>query len=196
MVASVPCETTPIRIAFLTGRSDPARCGLSPQQQAFLDALAGPGRATVDRNFPYVTPRAGHVPVALPLAAFRNARDYLGSRRAVFARRHRASVMGALDGPGATVVLAGSCGLELLANLQLPADLRARLHVFAYGPVARRVPEVARLLCVQGRTDWISRLGWRGPVQRVDAGHMDYLRQPEVLRLCEAFIRATPCAST
>ena len=192
----MPCEPAPLRIAFLTGRSDPARCGLSAQQQAFLDALAGPGRSTVECNFPYAAPRSGHVPVALPLAACRNAGDYIGSRRAAFARRHRALVMGALDGPGGTVVLAGSCGLELLANLQLPADLRARLHVFAYGPVARRAPEVARLLCVQGRTDWISRLGWRGPVQRVDAGHMDYLRQPEVLRLCEAFIRATPCAST
>lgn len=186
----------PIRIAFLTGRSDPSRCGLSPQQQSFLGALRAPGREPVDRNFPYAAPQSGHVAVPLPLAAWRNLGDYIGARRPAFAARHRASVLSAFAGDGAVVLLAGSCGLELLANLQLEAAVRARLHVFAYGPVARQAPDVARLLCVQGRGDWISRVGWRGPVHRVDGGHMDYLRQPEVRWLCEDFIAATPCAST
>jgi len=189
-------SATPIRIAFLTGRSDPARCGLSPQQQNFLDALRAPGREPVDRNFPYVAPRPGHVAVALPLAAWRNLGDYLGARRPAFAGRHRASVTAAFEGNGAVVLLAGSCGLELLSHLHLNAPLRARLHVFAYGPVARQAPDVARLLCVQGSRDWISRVGWRGPVRRVGGGHMDYLRQPDVLALCDDFIVATPCAST
>jgi len=191
-----PEAATPIRIAFLTGRSDPSRCGLSPEQHAFLHALQAPGRELVDRNFPYAARDGGHVAVPLPLAAWRNLGDYIGARRPAFASRHRASVASAFDGDGAAVLLAGSCGLELLANLHLDASLRARLHVFAYGPVARHAPDVARLLCVQGRSDWISRLGWRGPVRRVDGGHMDYLRQPDVLALCEDFIAATPCAST
>lgn len=190
-----PETAAPIRIAFLTGRSDPSRCGLSLEQQGFLDALRAPGREPVDRNFPYVTPDAGHVAVPLLLAAWRNFGDYIGARRPAFAGRHRASVMSAFGGDGAVVLLAGSCGLELLGNLHLDASLRTRLHVFAYGPVARHAPDVARLLCVQGRGDWISRVGWRGPVRRVDGGHMDYLRQPEVRALCEDFIAATPCAS-
>ncbi|VXC16835.1 conserved hypothetical protein [Luteimonas sp. 9C] len=197
MAASVsPEAATPIRIAFLTGRSDRARCGLSPEQLAFLDTLRAPGREAVDCNFPYAAPDTGHVAVPLPLAALRNLGDYIGARRPAFAARHRASVVAMLEGADHIVLLAGSCGLELLANLQLDADLHARLHVFAYGPVARRAPDVARLLCVQGRSDWISRVGWRGPVHRVESGHMDYLRQPEVRRLCEDFIAATPCAST
>jgi len=191
-----PEAATSIRIAFLTGRSDPSRCGLSPEQQGFLDALRAPGREPVDRNFPYAAPEAGHVAVPLPLAAWRNLGDYIGARRPAFASGHRASVVSAFEGDGAIVLLAGSCGLELLANLHLDASLRARLHVFAYGPVARQAPGVARLLCVQGRSDWISRAGWRGPVHRVDGGHMDYLRQPDVLALCDDFIAATPCAST
>lgn len=186
----------PIRIAFLTGRSDPARCGLSPQQQSFLGALRAPGREPVDRNFPYAAPQSGHVAVPLPLAAWRNLGDYIGARRPAFIRRYRAQVAAAFEGDVAVVLLAGSCGLELLANLHLEASLRARLHVFAYGPVARQAPDVARLLCVQGRGDWISRVGWHGPVHRVDGGHMDYLRQPDVRALCEDFIAATPCAST
>jgi len=191
-----PEAATSIRIAFLTGRSDPSRCGLSPVQQGFLDALRAPGREPVDRNFPYAAQRPAHVAVPLPLAAWRNLGDYIGARRPAFAGRHRAQVAAAFEGDGAVVLLAGSCGLEILSNLHLDALLRARLHVFAYGPVARRAPDVARLLCVQGRSDWISRAGWRGPVRRVDGGHMDYLRQPDVLTLCEDFIAATPCAST
>ncbi|NYZ61492.1 hypothetical protein [Luteimonas deserti] len=191
-----PETAAPIRIAFLTGRSDRARCGLSPEQQRFLDALRAPGRQFVDCNFPYAAADAGHVAVPLPLAAWRNLGDYIGARRAAFAGRHRASVTARFEGDAAVVLLAGSCGLELLAGLQLPADLRTRLHVFAYGPVARRAPDVARLLCVQGRGDWISRLGWHGPVQRVGGGHMDYLRRPDVRALCDGFIAATPCAST
>ncbi|MEN4903880.1 hypothetical protein [Luteimonas sp. TWI1437] len=185
-----------VRIAFLTGRSDPARCALSPQQAAFLDTLRGPGRDLLPCNFPYTASRAGHVAVPLPLAALRNAGDYLVARRPAFARRHGAAVAAALDGGGAVVVLAGSCGLELLANLRLPVGLAQRLHVFAYGPVARRAPDVARLLCVRGRGDWISRLGWRGPALPVGGGHLDYLQRPEVRALCADFVAATPCAST
>jgi len=191
-----PETAAPIRIAFLTGRSDPARCGLSPAQQDFLDALRAPGRECIDRNFPYAAPQPGHVAVPLPLAAWRNLGDYVGARRPAFAERHRVTVAPMFEGTGAVVLLAGSCGLELLANLHLAPDVRSRLHVFAYGPVARRAPDVARLLCVRGRGDWISRVGWHGAVRRVDGGHMDYLRQPEVLALCEDFIAATPCAST
>ncbi|MGO3127666.1 MAG: hypothetical protein ACTIJY_06315 [Luteimonas sp.] len=190
-----PEIATPIRIAFLTGRSDRSRCGLSPEQQGFLDALRAPGRELVDCNFPYAAPKPGYVAVPLPLAAWRNLGDYVGARRSAFTGRYRVSVASTLEGAGAVVLLAGSCGLELLANLHLDASLRARLHVFAYGPVARQAPDVARLLCVQGRGDWISRVGWRGPVYRVDGGHMDYLRQPDVRALCEDFIAATPCAS-
>lgn len=190
-----PEAAAPIRIAFLTGRSDPSRCGLSPQQQAFLEALRASRRELVDRNFPYVAPQPGHVAVPLPLAAWRNFGDYVGARRPAFAERHRVKVEAMFEGSGSVVLLAGSCGLELLANLRLAADVRARLHVFAYGPVARHAPDVARLLCVQGRGDWISRVGWRGPVHPVGGGHMDYLRQPEVQALCEDFIAATPCAS-
>ena len=83
----------PIRIAFLTGRSDPLRCGLSPQQQSFLGALRAPGREPVNRNFPYAAPQSGHVAVPLPLAAWRNLGDYIGARRPAFAARHRASVL-------------------------------------------------------------------------------------------------------
>ncbi len=186
----------PIRIAFLTGRSDPSRCGLSPQQQSFLGALRAPGRACIHRNFPYVAPTSGYAGVPLPLAAWRNLGDYIGARRPAFAMQHRGPVTAMFEGDGAVVLLAGSCGLELLSNLHLDVSLRARLHVFAYGPVARQAPDVARLLCVQGRGDWISRVGWHGPVHRVDGGHMDYLRHPEVRMLCEDFIAATPCAST
>ncbi|WP_024890791.1 hypothetical protein [Luteimonas huabeiensis] len=192
---------TALQIAFMTGRSDPARCGLSPQQSAFLAALGGPGRRLHRLNFPYLAALDGHRPVALPLAAWRNAWQYLSSRRPAFARRHRDAVLRMLDEAPHTVLLAGSCGLELLANLRLPPAYSRRLSVFAYGPVARGAPDCRRLLCVRGRRDGISLRGFRGRAETVEGGHMDYLRSDEVRALCERFVQRVAdaeatCAST
>lgn len=183
-----PEPGAPLQLAFLTGQSDPRCCALSPVQQAFGEALLAPGRWLHPQNFPYRQDSPPHRPVPLLRASWHNGTQYLLSRRAAFARQHRDRVLALLDKAPHTVLLAGSCGLELLNNLGLPAAALARVSVFAYGPVARHAPAVARLQTVTGRWDGVSRLGWRGATVPVRGGHLGYLQQAGVLALARHFV--------
>lgn len=176
-----------LQIAFITGRSQPGNTALSPSQRAFIDTLSHEGEA-VSANFPWVIQREDWQATPLLRASINNARDYLGSRRPGFARAHRAAAMALLESAEHTLLLSGSCGLELFNNLQLPDALMPRVSLFAWGPVAQRRPDCRHLL-VQGHQDWISRLWFREPDVCVTCGHMDYLTQPTVADLCIRFIR-------
>jgi len=181
----------PLQIAFLTGQSDPRGSALSPSQEAFLDALPAPAGWKVRVNFPYPEVTPPHRPMPLLRASWNNARQFLVSRRTPFALRHRPPLLALLGKAERTLLLAGSCGLELLANLDLPARELGRLHVFAYGAVAWRRP-ACDLRQVRGRRDRVSRVLSRVGPGRSDAwvagGHLDYLEDPEVLALCGAFV--------
>ncbi|QHG87195.1 hypothetical protein ACCQ13_09650 [Xanthomonas sp. NCPPB 1638] len=189
MVASVRSDAPAVQIAFLTGQSDPASCALSAQQRDFLQQLHGDGRQLIACNYPYRSDMAPHRRVALWRASVSNARHYLAARAARVAYSDRMSVQALLAQAPMTVLLAGSCGLQLLTALQLPQELRAHLAVFAYGPVCRNPATFAQLHSVQGRSDWISRALFRGPVQLAPAcGHLDYLTTAKVLSECQAFV--------
>lgn len=189
MGASVRSDAPALQIAFLTGQSDPASCALSAQQRDFLHRLQGDGRLLVACNYPYRAGMAPHRRIPLWRASVSNARQYLGARAARVPQDDRLRVQAMLAQAPMTVLLAGSCGLQLLTALQLPQDLRARLAVFAFGPVCHAPASFAQLYSVQGRGDWISRALFRGPVQLAPAcGHMDYLRNAAVLSACQAFV--------
>ena len=172
-----------LQVAFLTGQSDAPRCALSPVQRAFLDALPLPAPARLPLNFPYDGGTEPWRHTSLLAASINNARLYLASRRPDFAARHAPRVIRELTRTPRTLILAGSSGLEILANLRLPREALDRLHVFAYGPVARRLPDCPCVL-VQGRRDWVSRWWFRTVDHRVECTHLDYLESPEVLALC------------
>lgn len=181
----------PIQVAFLTGQSRPPSAALSPVQAAFLAALPVPAAGRWPWNFPYPAPGSGedrHAPAPLLRASLRNGAQYFRSRRRGFAPRHRAAVETLLARAEHTLLLAGSCGLELFNNLGLPAAWLARVSVFAYGPVARRRPGCACFL-VQGRGDVLSRWYFPAVDARVDVGHLDYLTDPAVLALASAMVR-------
>jgi hypothetical protein len=177
-----------LQLAFLTGQSDPGRCALSPQQRAFGHALLARGRRLQPHNFPYCADTPPHEPTPLWRAAWHNGTQHLGSHRCGFASRHRAPVLRMLQAAPHTVLLAGSCGLQLLTNLSLDHEALQRVSVLAYGPVARRAPACARLLTVAGKSDWITRLGYGHAMLQIRCGHMDYLAQPEMLALARRFI--------
>lgn len=176
-----------LQVFFLTGQSDPPRCALSPAQQAFIDALPLPATAKLRLNFPYAANTKPWRPNSLVIASLNNAVLYVNSRRAGF-ERHAPAVLQQLARAEQTLILAGSSGLELLANLRLPPEALRTVHVFAYGPVARGLPPCACTL-VQGRGDWISRAWFRTVDHRVDCSHRDYLESPEVLALCAGKVR-------
>lgn len=182
----------PLQIAFLTGQSNPGNAALSPQQTAFIEALPAPNEWKVRVNFPYPDIPQTFRRTPLPIASFHNLVLYLRSRRPSFAATYRPRVLARVERAERTLFLAGSSGLELLGNLDLSAAVLARLHVFAYGPVARRLPPVdARF--VQGR-DSISRLYFRvglreERIARVGCDHLGYLSDPAVLALCLDYLK-------
>jgi hypothetical protein len=187
-----PAPPLRLQIAFLNGQSDPRGAALSPVQAAFLTALPAPPEWKVWVNFPYPPATPPHRRVALARASWNNARQVLGARRPAFAERHRAPVEALLARAETTLLLAGSCGLELLGRLGLGTDRLARLRVFAYGAVAWRRPDCA-VRQVRGRGDWISRLGSGVGLAEGDAwvagGHLAYLADPRVLALCAEYLR-------
>ena len=177
----------PLQVAFLTGQSDPDRCALSAVQQRFLDALPVPDAAKVRVNFPYELSTPPWRDVSLVMASWHNSWQYLRSRFPSFAEAHRANVERLIERADTTVFLAGSCGLELLANLHVAPILLSRVRVFAYGPVARRVP-ACEVTSVRGRRDWIARRGLTAIEHIVDCGHLDYLECADVHARCAAFV--------
>jgi hypothetical protein len=178
-----------VQIAFLTGRSNPDSCALSPIQRAFLARLAGPGRLLVPYNFPYQPEPAErpHRPTGLLAASLNNYREYRNSRRPDYRQRYGPGVKALLDRAPRTVFLVGSCGLELLHNLGLEVEDLARTVVFAFGPVARAFPDCSHVV-VQGRRDWISRWFVASPNYELDCGHLAYLRHEQVHRICDALV--------
>jgi len=175
-------------VAFLTGQSDPRTNALSPVQRGFLDRSPVPPVQRLDLNFPY-RPAVEWRETNLFRASFSNARQYLASRRPSFADAHRGAFQETFGSAGKVVLLAGSCGLELLVNLRLPEETLRRVHVFAYGPVSRSLPRCASLETVQGNRDAISRWWHRSVDHVIPCGHMDYLETAETMALFSAFHR-------
>lgn len=174
-------------VTFLTGQSDPGRNALSAEQSAFLDSLALPEGERLPLNFPWDHETAPHRDVSLAQATVANVAQFLGARRARFGARHRADLERLLARTEHLVLLAGSCGLELLRAIDPPREAWPRLHVFAYGPVAWARPEWHCHL-VGGRRDPISRAFFTRPDTLVDADHMSYLREPVVRDEALAFL--------
>jgi hypothetical protein len=172
-----------VQIAFLTGQSDPPSCALAADQHAFLDALPAPEHEKVRSNFPYDRTGEDVLEIALWRASLNNIKQYFASRSDAFARAYRPPVLEMLSKADRTLLLAGSCGIELLNNLHLPADVLRSVYVFGYGPVARRRPACAHEIA-GSRRDWISRLWFPKPDAWVDAGHLGYLAGERVRARC------------
>jgi len=177
----------PFGAAIITGHSVPGCTGLSAVQLEFQRLSLVPPDRWLGCNFPYM--ESDPFPSSVPLlrASFNNLAHYLASRKPGFPAVYRDPVHRVLDRFDQILLVAGSCGLELFNNLGLPGEIRSRIHLFAYGPVSRSLPEVASFRLVQGDRDWISRIHHRRVPHRIPCGHLGYLEHPETLRLFNEF---------
>jgi hypothetical protein len=176
------------QLALLTGQSDRYRWALSPLQQDFLASVSVRGEVQVGNNFPYRTGSPEYRASPLVLAGINNASVYFWSRSRGFRDAHSRTVLELIAKCEKTIFLAGSCGLELFNNLQLPDDAIRKVNIFAFGPVARRRPRCKHVL-VGSRRDPISRRYFPQPDYIVESGHLDYLSSPAVRALCREFIQ-------
>ena len=146
------------------------------------------GRVALNFPYPLASPQRPFMPTPLLIASLRNAWQYFASRRPGFPEHHRPAVEALLERADHTLILAGSCGLELFNNLGLPAGVLRRVTIFALGPIARRRPDCASLLS-KAAGDWLSRSYFRRADVYVEGGHMDYLTDPTVVALAAATVR-------
>lgn len=173
-------------VAFITGQSDSTRNDLSPVQSDFLARSPVPESQWMLLNFPY-TDSAPWRETSLVTASINNAKQYLASRRENFPQTYRGVFLSKLGNAKTVILLAGSCGLELLGNLHLPPEMMRKIHVLAYGPVSRALPVCASLELVQGHRDWISRCWHRHVDHLISCGHMDYLECGEMMERFSQF---------
>ena len=180
------------RLALLTGQSMPSNVALSPQQIAFLAAVAPPGVEVLAHGFPYhrAFETGGYQAASMLTASLHNARQFLA---AATSQRFRAVVAARIDELiGKTreqlILLTGSCGLQLLnaAWPALQARPRPAIHIVALGPT--QVGPLALphgvLTTVQGRDDPWSRWLFTGRVDhRIACGHLDYWSSDEAADL-------------
>ena len=180
------------RLVAITGLSQPSCCCLHPEISSFLAEIAGSDPWS-PRNFPFTDclepatnptssdgngencqPRAGRL--AILTASIANAEQFLRcghTQRVQQALPHWLALRRRTDH---LMVVAGSCGLELVRQFELARLTRQQatdapvlvdqetaagddvgaLQCLALGPVARDWPGFA-VCTIQGNNDWVSR---------------------------------------
>lgn len=182
-----------LRVVFLTAQTDPRGCELSPLQERFLRSLPLEDAERGERNFPF-RPGPAHREMPVPAASRHVGAQLARSALPGFGPRYRPEVTRELRRAARTLVLAGSCGLELLRVLDLDAEVLRRVHVLAYGPVSRGLPACG-VTTVVADGDRISRLFRPRVDHRVPGGHLDYLHRPEMRDLATQVVaRQRACA--
>lgn len=188
-----------LRIELISGDATSRRHRGHPQPSlTSASATAGPtSRSTraveeihwVDRDFPYPPKTAAWTATPLWRASLRNLRNFIQARWLTHSQSHQRGVTALLEKADTTVFLAGSCGLELLAGLNLAAPWRERFHVIAYGPVARSPLPALQLTTIRGRLDPLSWLFFPDADHHVPGGHLGTLAHAEFVTLCARIIR-------
>jgi hypothetical protein len=186
---------SPRKIAIFSGLSDPSTCALSKAQRDFLDALEAPASTKVFRNFPWIDAEEVRAEPPLLRASWQNVRQYLGAKKPTFvtqARRHWRALRESTD---TRLILALSCGLEILRHLLDEHDDPATLTILALGPVTRAWPvfpctllygsrdPIARMFSPQRSANLTSRV-----ITIPAVGHLDYFRSADVLRIANELL--------
>lgn len=184
-------DSVPSRVILLTGQSSFVSSRLSPQQAAFLTAVAS---EPLLMGFPYHADfDHAYLETGVIAASIRNAMQFCWS---LFSPRYRSAVARVLQEvifktSELLCIVTGSCGLQILASawplLKIPSKLQVR--VVAVGPVMVG-GAVPGLHVVQGRRDIWSRLLYRGNVSaRCRCGHLDYWNSREVRDIVSRLLR-------
>lgn len=184
------------RAVWLTGQSSWRHSRLSSGQHAVLDALDAHGWEPLRVGFPWTDQAAAEPYRREPLlaASARNARQWAAARPGSTFTRHAADHLQVLLDRTASdlLLLCGSAGARILASaaprLRTPAGLR--VHVVGLGPVGP-LPAARdgwSVHVVRGRSDLLSRWGYRGTTDVVvPGGHLSAATSPAavaaVLRL-------------
>ena len=179
---------TAVKIAIVTGRSDPSSCSLSLEQLDVLKSLDAPDEFKVYCNFPFVRAhRVERVP-NIVRASISNGAQFLESHTATYARRAKPHWQSLLDSCDHLFLVTGSCGIQLVEAGIAGAEPKCNVEVLAIGPVGWQRSQL-RVTTVQGDKDFISRRFYK-KVDRVVPGvsHLDYWYNPIVKELIHQWL--------
>ncbi len=171
---------TPVdrRVMILTGQSSWRSARLSPEQEAFLDAVTPAGWTAVRAGFPYHSSMMGETfeEASVIAAGWRNAAQVamsLGSRP--YREVVRWVLQRAMDTTRVQLrIVTGSCGLQLLNCVW--GELRGEAEVMALGPACFGKLRVPAKVVMGDRDGWSRLFYWGRVDQRVPCGHLDYWR--------------------
>ncbi|MCC9598961.1 hypothetical protein LOC67_00205 [Stieleria sp. JC731] len=206
---AVEHATTPVKIAIVTGLSDPNHCSLSEDQRSLLDSIEVPDEWKVRRNFPFVeTSKSDSTAPGIMAASLANARQFIASHRVSFRELAYPHWQALFRSAERFYFVTGSCGIQLLRsidhNMQQHRFLKhKRIEVLSLGPVSFRSPAIPvqtgqaqagrlhtlRVQTARGDRDWISGLFYRRvdyPIKGV--GHMQYWQNSEVRTLVSRWL--------
>ncbi|MEZ6015035.1 MAG: hypothetical protein R3F49_07980 [Planctomycetota bacterium] len=191
LVRPAAFEHAPLRVVWISGASDPRACGLSDAQAALLRACAADD--SVATNFPFVAGRPARE-VPLWIASLSNLVQFLSASTPLFrwaAARHWRALCASSE---RVLVIAGSCGAQLLRALERATPPGVEVRAIALGPVAWRAPACLEVALV-GERDRIARPfvragGGARVVSVPGVGHMDYLASELVLGAVRGWVRA------
>ena len=169
-----------VKVAIVTGLSNPRSTRLSAVQHTFLDTLPVPEPYKVRSNFPFVeTRRPKHEP-SLLAASWNNGYQFASSLRRRFRKEAKPHWQALCDSTDRLLIITGSCGQQLIDALE-DCDRLPNVAVLALGPVRLRSSRFVATK-ILGSRDWIAR--WFTPncdhlVPGV--GHLDYWKHETVI---------------
>jgi hypothetical protein len=181
---------TRFKIVIVTGLSDPNSCRLTEAQLSLINLPALPPDSVVTENFPFVQQPEGSMSSrSLAQASLANGLQFFRTWTAGYrnlAAVHWASLLQSVDH---LLVVAGSCGIQLVTSCPAIQQAADKVRLLALGPVGTRQPRLSTVL-VQGQRDWLSRSFFPRPdliVARV--GHLDYWENSLVRELVDQWLR-------
>lgn len=192
---------TPLKIAIVTGLSDPSHCMLSDAQRTFLETMIAniDGRAgkslregKVSTNFPFLEPASpdanseSNKQKPIISASVNNIKQYLLSDSPSYHARSLPHWKAFFESAEKFYLVTGSCGLQLVANAIGKLPPGPIIEILALGPVASKKSKSyiqqlnwGSLTIVQGSADWISRCFFNQGCRVIPRlGHLQYWTDP------------------
>ena len=177
-----------IKVCFITGLSNYGNNTLSPIQTEFLSKIDTTEKNKLFLNFPYVNKNLTYKEPHIICASISNAYQYLLSKTYWIEEKNE-RLKSMLKEERRILLLSGSCGLELIRNMKFTKEEKERLHVIAYGAVAKKIPDLKYLTLVQSKNDWIARLWIKEYDFMIEGNHMNYLESEKFLNFTNDYVR-------
>lgn len=181
----------PLRVAVVTGLSNPASCELTQPQRDLIALPELPVDSVIGWNFPFIpeSPATQTSEPSLLKASLSNCLHFVRTYAAGYQRLATPHWEALLSATDRVIMVTGSCGLQLINTSDYLREHSFRIRILAFGPVANAQPRFSTTL-LQGSRDYLSKLWFRkADITIPGVGHMDYWTHPKVREVATQWLR-------